>query len=77
MFEIDSKIIERLSNQHVARYENRIRSGLAGHPNIRVGECRAFRKLWQGIRSKGEWSKLDKLERLEVLDALDDEESGA
>lgn len=77
MFEVDSKTIERLSTLHVARYEHRIKIGLAGHPNIRVDECRKYRKLWQSIQNKKEWNKLGKLERLEVLDALDDEENDA
>lgn len=74
MFEIDSKTIERLSVQHIARFGSMISAGIAGNPNVRVEECRTYRKLWQSIQSKGDWSKLDKLERLEVLDALDDEE---
>jgi hypothetical protein len=64
----------RLTDMHIARYADLITLGEAGHPMVRIGECRCLLAIWKSIKKKEyRFEMLTPVEQAEVRDAIADE----
>lgn len=66
---VTAEVIERLRQQHIRRYEQRLASG---HPAVNVAQTQVLLDTWRGMAGKS-WLVLSEPEEGEVVDALVDE----
>lgn len=64
----------KMAAKYIERYERLIKKGEAGHPNVRLSECRELLEVWQGVKaSEGDIARLTMREFREIEEAIEDE----